>query len=143
MGRKKLTMIGGGQIGGNLALIAAQKELGDVVIFDIPQSEHTAEFMTMCYTVRPEWADKIPAVVHKVDNTGRPQIVYKDKNPVFWNILNEYNKLSGIPVMLNTSFNGHGEPIINSPDQAFFHLVKGTIDYLVIEDKIYKLDTNG
>ena len=39
MGRKKLTMIGGGQIGGNLALIAAQKELGDVVIFDIPQSE--------------------------------------------------------------------------------------------------------
>lgn len=113
------------------------------VVFDVPQSHHTAEFMTMCYTVRDEWADRIPAVVHKVDNTGRPQVVYKDKNPVFWNILNEYNKLSGIPVMLNTSFNGHGEPIINSPDQAFSHLLKGTIDYLVIENRIYKLDTNG
>jgi carbamoyltransferase len=108
------------------------------VVFDVPQSEHTAEFMTMCYTVRNEWADKIPAVVHRVDNTGRPQIVYKHKNPVFWNILNEYYKLSGIPVMLNTSFNGHGEPIINSPDQAFAHLLKGTIDYLVAGNKLYK-----
>lgn len=108
------------------------------IVFDVPQSEHTAEFMTMCYTVREEWADKIPAVVHKVDNTGRPQIVYKDRNPVFWNILNEYNKLSGIPVMLNTSFNGHGEPIINAPDQAFTHLLKGTIDYLVAGNKLYK-----
>jgi carbamoyltransferase len=108
------------------------------IVFDVPSSQHTAEFMTMCYTVREEWADKIPAVVHRVDNTGRPQIVYKHKNPVFWNILNEYNKLSGIPVMLNTSFNGHGEPIINAPDQAFAHLIKGTIDYLVAGNKIYK-----
>jgi len=108
------------------------------IVFDVPQSEHTAEFMTMCYTVREEWADKIPAVVHRVDNTGRPQIVYKHKNPVFWNILNEYRKLSGIPVMLNTSFNGHGEPIIDAPDQAFSHLTRGTIDYLVAGNKIYK-----
>lgn len=108
------------------------------IVFDVPSSEHTAEFMTMCYTVRDEWADKIPAVVHRVDNTGRPQIVYKHRNPVFWNILNEYNKLSGIPVMLNTSFNGHGEPIIDAPDQAFAHLLKGTIDYLVAGNKLYK-----
>jgi len=108
------------------------------IVFDVPQSQHTAEFMTMCYTVRPEWEDKIPAVIHRVDNTGRPQIVYKHKNPVFWNILNEYYKLSGIPVMLNTSFNGHGEPIINAPDQAFNHLMRGTIDYLIAGNKIYK-----
>lgn len=108
------------------------------VVFNIPQSEHTAEFMTMCYTVRDEWVDKIPAVIHRVDNTGRPQIVYKHKNPVFWNILNEYNKVSGIPVMLNTSFNGHGEPIVNTPEQAFAHLIKGTIDYLIAGNKIYK-----
>ena len=94
--------------------------------------------MSMCYTVRDEWVDRIPAVVHKVDNTGRPQIVYKENNPVFWNILNEYNKISGIPVMLNTSFNGHGEPIINTPEQAFHHLIKGTIDYLIAGNKIYK-----
>lgn len=111
------------------------------IVFDVPQSHHSAEFMTMCYTVREEWADKIPAVVHRVDNTGRPQIVYKQNNPVFWNILNEYHKLSGIPVMLNTSFNGHGEPIINAPDQALSHLMRGTIDYLVAGDKIYKKNT--
>lgn len=108
------------------------------IVFDIQGSQHAAEFMTMCYTVREEWVDKIPAVIHRVDNTGRPQIVYKHNNPVFWNILNEYYKISGIPVMLNTSFNGHGEPIINAPDQAFDHLMRGTIDYLVAGDKIYK-----
>lgn len=106
-------------------------------VFNIPSSEHTAEFMTLCYTAKLGWAQKIPAVIHRVDNTGRPQIVYKNSNPVFWNILNEYNKISGIPVMLNTSFNGHGEPIIAFPDRAFAHLDKGTIDYLVIGDNIY------
>ena len=40
--------------------------------------------------------------------------------------------------MLNTSFNGHGEPIINTPEQAFHHLIKGTIDYLIAGNKIYK-----
>ena len=60
MGRKKLTMIGGGQIGGNLALIAAQKELGDVVIFDIPQSEgmvkgKALDIMQLSFSPRPEY----------------------------------------------------------------------------------------
>lgn len=106
-------------------------------VFDIPSSEHTAEFMTICYTAKDEWVEKIPAVIHRVDNTGRPQLVYQENNPVFWNILNEYNKLSGIPVLLNTSFNGHGEPIIAHPDRAFYHLNEGTIDYLVIGNFIY------
>lgn len=113
------------------------------IVFNVTQSQHAAEFMTMCYTVRDEWIKKIPAVIHEVDNTGRPQIIYKKNNEVFWNILNEYNKLSGIPVLLNTSFNGHGEPIINSPDQAFNHLIKGTIDYLIAGNKIYKKENNG
>jgi len=106
-------------------------------IFDINGSEHTAEFMTICYTCKDEWVEKIPAVIHKVDNTGRPQLVYKPRNPVFWNILNEYNKLSGIPVLLNTSFNAHGEPINVYPDQVFKHLVDGVVDYLVTEFGIY------
>lgn len=109
-------------------------------VFEIEKSEYASEFMTMCYTVKEEWRDRLPAVIHEVDNTGRPQIVHKEKNPVFWNILNEYYKLSGIPVMLNTSFNGHGEPIINTPDEAFSHLLKGTIDYLVAGEKIYKVN---
>lgn len=106
-------------------------------IFNISGSEHTAEFMTICYTCKDEWVEKIPAVIHRVDNTGRPQLVYEHNNPVFFNILKEYNKLSGIPVLLNTSFNAHGEPINVYPDQVFKHLVDGVIDYLVTEFGIY------
>ena len=106
-------------------------------VFHIDGSEHTAEFMTICYTAKDEWVDKIPAVIHRVDNTGRPQLVYKHSNPVFWNVLNEYNKLSGIPVLLNTSFNAHGEPINVYPHQVFGHLESGIVDYLVTEFGIY------
>ena len=112
-------------------------------IFHIEGSEHTAEFMTICYTCKDEWIEKIPAVIHRVDNTGRPQIVRKHSNPVFWNILNEYNKISGIPVLLNTSFNAHGEPINVYPDQVFKHLDDGVVDYLVTEYGIYsKIEKN-
>jgi carbamoyltransferase len=106
-------------------------------IFNIEGSEHTAEFMTITYTCKDEWVNKIPAVIHKVDNTGRPQLVYKHNNPVFYNIVNEYYKISGIPVLLNTSFNAHGEPINIYPDQVFKHLIDGVVDYLVTEYGIY------
>ena len=99
------------------------------------KSHYTAEFMTMCYDTRKEWIDKIPAVIHEVDSSARPQIVYKN-NP-FYNVLIEYEKLSSIPVLLNTSFNVHGEPIIDGPDQSLNHLMDGVIDYLVMEDYIY------
>ena len=99
------------------------------------KSHYTAEFMTLCYQTREEWIDKIPAVVHEIDKSARPQIVYK-KNP-FYDILVEYEKISKIPVLLNTSFNIHGEPIIDAPEQALGHLRNNVIDYLVIEDFIY------
>jgi len=101
------------------------------------KSKMTAEFMTMCYTVKDEWVDKIPAVVHRVDNTLRPQLVFKERNKFFHSILNEYDKISKIPVLLNTSFNGHGEPIIFDLNQPFEHLKKGTVDYLIVEDNLY------
>ena len=94
--------------------------------------------MTLCYTVRDEWSPLIPAVIHKADNTARPQLVTKEKHNFFYNICNAYYKKTGIPVLLNTSFNGHGEPIVDTPAQAFSHLNKGSIDYLVIGGKIYK-----
>ena len=101
------------------------------------KSKMTAEFMTMCYTVKDEWVDKIPAVVHRVDNTLRPQLVFKERNKFFHSILNEYYKISKIPVLLNTSINGHGQPIIYDLNQPFEHLEKGTVDYLVLEDNLY------
>ena len=107
-------------------------------VFHITKSTFAAEFMTLCYSTREEWEDKIPAVIQKSDKTARPQLVTEEKHNFFYNVVKAYDKITGIPVLLNTSFNGHGEPIIDTPSQAFAHLDKGSIDYLVIGDKIYK-----
>jgi carbamoyltransferase len=107
------------------------------VVFDCIKSKYTAEFMTICYNTKEYWKDKIPAVVHKVDNTARPQIVTKNNGSKFYEILEHYYSISRIPVLLNTSFNGHGDPIIENPEKAFEHLINNTIDMLVINNKIY------
>ena len=101
------------------------------------KSHYTAEFMTICYNTRKEWIPRIPAVVHEVDSTARPQIV-KEDNP-FYPVITKYHKLSDIPVLLNTSFNIHGEPIIESPEQALVHLKNGVVDLLVIDDYMYEV----
>jgi carbamoyltransferase len=101
------------------------------------KSKYSAEFMTICYSTRESWIKKIPAVIQKSDKTARPQIVVKNKNEKFWDILNEYYKISGIPVLLNTSFNSHNEPIIDNPNQAFDTLEKAIVDKLVIGNYVY------
>jgi predicted NodU family carbamoyl transferase len=106
-------------------------------IFYPSKSKYSAEFMTVCYSTRESWIKKIPAVIQKSDKSARPQIVVKTKNEKFWDILNEYNKISGIPILLNTSFNSHNEPIIDSPNQAFDTLEKGIVDKLVIGNYVY------
>ena len=78
----------------------------------------------------------IPAVIHRKDGTARPQSVNKTTNPHFHNIISEYHKLSGIPLVLNTSFNSHGEPINNYPHQVLKHLLDNSIDYIITEDYI-------
>jgi len=106
-------------------------------IFVEDKSKYTAEFMTMCYDTKEEWIEKIPAVIQKSDKTARPQIVRKEAIPKYWEIVDEYRKLSGIPVLLNTSFNAHNEPIINTPQNALKHLVFGVIDKLIIGNYVY------
>lgn len=106
-------------------------------IFYPSKSKYSAEFMTLCYDTKDEWIPRISAVIQKSDKTARPQVVVKDKNPMFWNILNEYHTISGIPLLLNTSFNIHNEPIINHPRFAFRSLVDKVIDKLVIGNYVY------
>jgi carbamoyltransferase len=106
-------------------------------VFTHSKSKYASEFMTICYPTKDSWIDRIPAVIQKSDKTARPQSVNKENLPEFWKILNEYYKLSGIPVLLNTSFNSHNEPIIDNPYQAFNSLNSGIIDKLVIEDYVY------
>src|SRR6266699_10401 len=74
-------------------------------------------FMILTNPVRPEKRGIIPSVTH-VDGSARPQTVEKDTNPLYWNLINEFGKRSGVPVLMNTSFNLRGEAIVNTPTDA-------------------------
>jgi len=76
-----------------------------------------APFMIVAYEAQDGVKDRIPAVVH-VDNTVRPQTVNKQVNPLYWNLINEFKKLTGEGILLNTSFNVRGEPIVCKPIEA-------------------------
>jgi carbamoyltransferase len=94
-------------------------------------AEHTAEFMTITFDCT-EWMKKnCPAAVH-VDGTARPQLIQRELNPGYYDILKEYEKLSGIPCLINTSFNMHEEPIVCSPNDAIRAFLQGNLDGLAI-----------
>jgi len=101
------------------------------MIFELKKSKYTAEFMTLLVDTKLEWRDKIPTVVHPVDKTARIQIVTKQSNLLFYEILKNYKKVSGAGILVNTSFNIHNEPIVETPENAFNHLRNEIIDYLI------------
>jgi carbamoyltransferase len=106
-------------------------------VFDItPVNRYAARFMTITCGVKPEWQKKIPAVVH-VDGTARPQIVRASENPVYAAILRGFRDATGLPVLVNTSFNVHEEPIVNRPDECVRALVDGRIDFVITEQAVY------
>ena len=81
--------------------------------------------------------EKIPAVTH-VDGTARLQTVSKDINLLFYNLITEFYKITGVPVLINTSMNVRGEPIVDTPEQAYNMIVKTDMDYIVMGDYIIK-----
>ncbi|MFC1644296.1 carbamoyltransferase C-terminal domain-containing protein, partial [Candidatus Omnitrophota bacterium] len=97
-----------------------------------------APFMLMAYDAEEETKPLIPAVVH-VDGTLRPQIVKKEINPRYWKLINEFKKITGIGVVVNTSFNRHRLPIVESPKDAVEHLLNGHIEKLVIGNYLVEL----
>lgn len=107
-------------------------------IFTCSKSKYAAEFMTLCFTTNDKWVDKIPAVIQKTDKTARPQIITSKNNKMIWDLMNKYQEISSIPVILNTSFNIHNEPIIENPEQAFKHLKNKVVDKLVIGNYVYE-----
>ena len=80
--------------------------------------------------IRPERQAQIPAVTH-VDGTGRVQVVDRETSPIFWRLIHEFEALTGVPVLLNTSFN-ENEPIVCTPDDAIDCYRKTGMDALVI-----------
>jgi carbamoyltransferase len=77
--------------------------------------------------------EKIPAVTH-VDGTGRLQTVSKEINPLYYDLINEFYKITDVPVIINTSLNVKGEPIVNTPEQAYNMLTNTDMDYLVMNN---------
>lgn len=96
--------------------------------------EHHDPFMITVIEVAEEYKSKIPAVVH-VDGTARPQMVSRETNPRYWNLINEFKKLTGIPMLLNTSFNVQ-EPIVCTPENAINTFRNANFDALVLENNL-------
>lgn len=100
--------------------------------------EHHDPFMITVIQVADEYKPKIPAVVH-VDGSARPQMVSKETNPRYWNLINEFKKLTGIPMLLNTSFNVQ-EPIVCTPQDAINTFRNANFDALVLENNLVLRD---
>jgi len=100
--------------------------------------EHTSEYFEidipspyMLLVAKVKQPEKIPAVTH-VDGTGRLQTVSRKANALYYDLINEFYKLTGVPVIVNTSMNVKGEPIVNTPEQGYVMLRKTEMDYLVL-----------
>lgn len=98
---------------------------------EIIGTDHPSPYMTFCFTVNEKWRDKIKEVVH-VDNTARPQIVDEKSNPKFYSLLKSFHKKTGLPVLINTSLNRRGEPMICSPEDAIRMFYGSGLEYLAL-----------
>ena len=90
-------------------------------------------YMTMAFDSSQESRKKLPAVIHPADGTIRPQMLREGINKGYSNIIKEFYKISGFPVILNTSFNLHGEPIVESPDDAISTFIRSDLDVLLFD----------
>jgi carbamoyltransferase len=91
---------------------------------------HPSPFMLMAYGVKPERRSEIPAPTH-VDGTGRLQTVNREQNPTYWRLISEFERLTGVPVLLNTSFN-ENEPVVRTPEEAIECFLRTRMDVLAI-----------
>lgn len=92
-------------------------------------------FMEKVFPFKPEWSGRLPAVSH-FDGTGRLHTVDADVNPLFYRLICEFEKLSGAPVVLNTSFNTSGMPLVETPGDALDCFYSSGIDALVLGDRL-------
>lgn len=99
------------------------------------QKAADAPFMTQAFLVPPGYQDRVPAIVH-VDGTTRPHLVDKNANPRYWTMIDYFRQLTGLPLVLNTSFNLRGEPIVCTPVEAIRDFYGTGLDALAIEDFI-------
>lgn len=104
------------------------------MVFDLPQNPEKhfpLRFMLYVNPVKKDWRKKVPAINH-ADDTARPQLVYKETNPLYHGLISAFYKKTGVPLVLNTSFNLKGEPIVNTPEDAYSTFTRSGIDVLVM-----------
>jgi carbamoyltransferase len=102
--------------------------------FDGPSE---SPYMLLVQTVRPEQRARVPGITH-VDGTARVQTVRRDVNPRYHALIEAFARRSGVPVLLNTSFNVRGEPIVCTPDDAVRCFLHTQIDYLALGDLLLR-----
>ena len=105
------------------------------------EKSHPSPFMTMAYAVRPNKREQIPAPTH-VDGTGRLQTVTRDANPRYWRLIKAFEQATGVPMVLNTSFNDN-EPIVCSPEEALDCFLRTQMDALVLGDFLIAKNMTG
>ena len=105
------------------------------------ERSHPSPFMNLAYAVRPEKRAAIPAPTH-VDGTGRLQTVSRRNNPLYWALIKEFEKLTGVPVLLNTSFN-ENEPIVLKPQEAIDCFLRTRMDVLALGKYLIEKPENG
>lgn len=99
--------------------------------------EGESRWMSFCPTVKKEWRNKLVSITH-VDNTARVQTVTKEQNPWLYNLLTEFEKVSGVGVLLNTSFNVNGKPILSRYSDAINVYKNTKMDCLLLQDFYFK-----
>jgi carbamoyltransferase len=114
-------------------------EYADKCYINLKGAEQPAKFMTITFDCTDYMKKVSPAAVH-VDGTARPQLISKNDNPGYYKIVNEYRKITGIPSIVNTSFNMHEEPIVCTPYDAIRAFKLGHLDYLAIGQFLVKGD---
>ena len=102
---------------------------------EVFEGDAESPFMLLAQKVRHDWAQKIPAIVH-VDGTARVQTVRENQNPRLYQLLRAFAAITGVPVLLNTSFNVKGEPIVETPADAIECFLTTGIDYLALHDTL-------
>ena len=105
-------------------------------------SDYPSPYMILVYDVLKDKQDKVPAITH-VDGTGRVQSVSKKHNPKYYKLIEEFGKITGVPVVLNTSFNIRGEPIVHRPEQAIECFLRTGMDALFLGNYVLTKRTDS
>ena len=118
------------------APVILEEKTSDYFICDKELSP-SVKWMLTVYPFKKKMAKKVPAVVH-VDGSGRLETLSREDNPLYYDLLKSYDQKTGIPIIINTSFNVRGEPIVCNPQDAINCFLQTDIDYLVIDHYLIK-----